>query len=261
MNEAPWIKRAAGKNPVLVSLTVLAVLVAAVGTLGNAAGWIRQTIDDHIRWRNAETETISSLQSGVTMMRFDELLGAPMFMNQLSNQAHREVLYQRRGYWVQAIISELDVVEFFSVTVCDERFRPTLTLRTGDQVTLNLDVLANMPESPSPEVLYESSMLGGNRFLEFHGGGNPTDYRRMVIGLVDTCPGSTLGEFIWEEPYAEFLDTHNAQYHGPLRDDLHDVRQRSTVNTYGEWAPLVDPDGFEFDVGPSRHLVRQAGDP
>ena len=156
------------------------------------------TSEAETEWRQQEYGKIAQLRGGLTLERFRELLGVPMFVTSSKDgQIPTEYLFHGRDYWVQALADTLGTVQLMTVTSCDDHFQPRVGGFTGSNPSLQPIVLNQTrlnQSGPSPGRLrYFTSLATSNSYYydEYYMG-NPGNYKTYFVGLNDALqiPGS-----------------------------------------------------------------------
>jgi len=194
-----WAERFADqvrRTPPLVLLLLLSAIIAAAGTVYGAAQCVWDGYDETYRWRQHEYEKIAELRAGISIERYDELLGSPLFVRDNDDGSLTESSFRERDYWIQAVHDATGTVLLFSVSACDEDFRPTFqivdsrSVRFG--VTLNDIPLSEVPATPD-RVFYFLPVATANMYLydEYYFG-NPGLYKSYYVGINDACPARAI---------------------------------------------------------------------
>ena len=174
----------ARRSPVALWAVLVLVLVSNLVSL--SAVWIlvdRNEVSDstpnetdrgsHKRSRNRvegsrSTRKIAQLRGGLTLERFRELLGVPMFVTSSKDGQITEYLFHGRDYWVQALADTLGTVQLMTVTSCDDHFQPRVGSFTGSNPSLQpivLDQTRLNQSGPSPGRLrYFTSLATSNSY-------------------------------------------------------------------------------------------------
>lgn len=223
----------------------LGAFVAAVVGLGAAAIYVYDFYEKHADWRDHEYDTLRSLHAGYTRKAFSAKLGQPVFDVRSDNGKFREETYRGRGYWVQAISDDSGTVVVYSVTACDERFKPTFhNPATGEPVTLNKTLLDGPGRHDDAAWLdYYLPGATGNAWVhDFYYGGNPGNYQTTVVGLNDACPdtfrkrvnGAAKAAGVKDRFYLGYRS--KDVYADQIPKAIRGARRRMVANLYGESA-------------------------
>ena len=270
MERRSWAEKFADevrRLPALILLLLLSAIIAASGTIFGAAFFAWEAYDDHFRWRDHEYDKISELRAGITVERFKEILGSPLFVRENVDGSLTESSFKGRDYWVQAVHDPTGTVQMYSVTACDVEFTPTFEVSaiTGGfwQVTLNRGYLDDVPETPTRMQYIWSVATTNQNFWDEYYLGNPGFYKTYYVGINDACPTASLGvdALFRNELFLSYEPVEYFEHHG-----VREFRSTSIPNMYGEVAPFVseglpgiyDGDGnlSGFQVGVDRILTR-----
>lgn len=220
---------------------------------------------ERYQWRSDEYKKLQTLKAGMTLARFEELLGSPDFVTRSESGNLREALFHGREYWAQAIYDEDETVLLYSITSCSSHFNPRFDTPAG-KVKLNL---ARMAELGQPQLIhYLLATASGNMYtFDEYYFGNPGGYKTYFFGVSDGCrvllsansyrTTPTTGSKVIVPDTGPPLNYLNVNFpQGNSR--ISNLRETSVLNTYAETAPFV---GFEeisdgFQIGANRILTR-----
>lgn len=259
--------------PVIVLLLLLSSIVAAIGTIYAAADCALGAYDAGFRWREREYDKIDHLRAGISIDRYEELLGSPLFRRKNDDDSLTESSFKGRDYWVQAVHDDEGTVLLFSVTSCDDHFTPTFDMPSIGRVTLNRVRLADVATPSS--VMYGWATASGNQnFYDAYYAGNPGNYKTYFVAINDACPIQAIDV----QPLADrllFMRRTPLSYGSLLLNEtpvppedraaIDVFRLRSIPNTYGEAfffsssrasRQTVDAILADFQVGVDRILIR-----
>jgi hypothetical protein len=249
------------RNPVIATLLFASAIVAALVVLADATINVVRFVDHQVLWRDEEYEKLERLKAGFSFEVFDETLGAPVFVRDRGQV--RERTYKGRDYWVQTVSGSDGVVTLYSVTSCDEDFKPEFSIAGGSENGTS-DSKIQLHESEAGSVIADSThtrlnffysgATANSRFLTTWSSGNPSNYKAYAWGYTDPCEGDRL------PPRVEALGD-DGLFYGSVDEAPRSVRDfgnRVSVNTFAETAPLKSLSAAEgpFQIGPDRILVR-----
>ncbi len=266
--------------PAIVLLLLLSGVIAAAGTVFSAAQCTWDAYDAHFQWREDEYNKIADLRAGISIERFREILGSPIFVRHNDDGSLVENSFQGRDYWVQAVEDSSGTVLLFSVTACDVDFRPKFEIPDGRSnkfaVTLNKTYLSDVRATPL-RVMYSLPGATGNRnFYDEYGFGNPGYYKVYYIAIDDACPIRAINIDPLANQGLSFYRAVPVPYSTPApalktidgvsyteRLAIDAFRRQAITNTYAEFfgvsggPPITSTDVLaDFQVGIDRILIR-----
>jgi hypothetical protein len=268
-------------NPFLALLLFVALLVtSAFGIIGGAVQTV-EWVGETFFWRHGEYEKLQRLQAGFTLSRFESELGSPTFARVRRRSARsgreerrlltagvspvlRETVFRGRDYWVQAVSNADGSVLMWSVTSCDEEFRPTFkfpTLAGSAEVTLQeskLSAVYPREEGRDVRAHYLQGATGTALYYEQTYTGNPGNYQSFAWGWGDGCGDAQVAALYDRVGYPKL---ERGRYGGLVRDVNRSTarfRDRAAANSYAETAPGVAFDDLTptFELGAPRILTR-----
>ncbi len=255
----------------------VAAFLSAIIVLVSTASNIYQSADRKVNWRSHEYAILEGLKAGFSTSRFDSELGAPAFVRPSKNRRFVEKTYQRRDYWVQTVSTRDGTTQLYTVTSCDQSFRPSFEAPAVGTVKLRDTRFAEMTKAKDSAFgvrldYFIPGATANARFLDLKYGANPGNYKTYAWGIVDACadfylwfgrafkqhaipfgPRTSASQEMWSKSryeYAGSLEKSNRW--------IRRFRRREEVNTYAETAPLADVSAIrsQFQIGPDRILTR-----
>jgi hypothetical protein len=170
-------------------------------------------------------------------------------------------VFQRRGYWVDAVTKE-NVVVAYAVTSCQADFNPSITYWSGEsqvRLTLNKTPISGAYNNLGAQMKVSLRVASANAYVfEMHFGGNATFYRMHAWGLNDACAWQPTKDDLfnswnlWPENWRYGQTFEYSKLDKPGRD----LAERSLINTYAETAPSVTFDVYPDQIGVDRTVVR-----
>jgi hypothetical protein len=284
VSERPLGRRLAAwseANPILALLLFVALLVTSTfGIIGGAVQTV-EWVGGTFAWRHGEYEKLQRLRAGFTLSRFESELGTPTFARPGRRRGRRErpprpssgtgvtdvlreSVFQGRDYWVQAVSNAHGSVLMWSVTSCDEEFRPRFefpTLAGSAELTLGeskLDAVYPGGEGRDVRAHYLQGATGTALYYEQTYSGNPGNYQSFAWGWGDGCGDAHVAELYDRVGYPEL---ERGRYDGSVADVNRSVvrfRSHAAVNSYAETAPGVPFHALTptFEIGAPRILTR-----
>jgi len=246
--------------------------------------WSGQTVEwlgETFFWRHGEYERLQRLRAGFTLSRFECELGSPTFARARRrsagnarqerrlqgagvSQVLRESVFQGRHYWVQAVSNADGSVLMWSVTSCDEKFRPTFeftTLGGSAEMTLQeskLSAVYPREEGRDVRAHYLQGATGTALYYEQTYSANPGNYQSFAWGWGDGCGDAEVAELYDRVGYPKLeLGRYGGSVAHVNRSTAR-FRERAAVNSYAETAPGVAFDDLTstFEIGAPRILTR-----
>ena len=237
-----WTKR----NFTVVVIVFIALLASSVITIissiSSAGDWYTRTF----QWRENEYRKLAGLQAGFSTEKFKSTLGDPLYHVKVSVTGSKliESIFPGRGYWVDILSDDSDVVLAYSVTSCNREFQPTFrpTMNPSSPITLNKTTFADIPVNGDADTMAFLSGATANSYVyQVIYQGNPSNYRTHAWGLNDACQWFSVKEskglgaswFAWNASKEGRKFASNKSV-GP---ELRKLLAISAVNTYMETAP------------------------
>lgn len=255
---------------IIVGLLLVAAVMTALQVIAGTISSGIESARNRIDWRRPVYESLQSLAAGFSVEKFDEVLGAPVFVRRHERWTERS--YQGRDHWVQAVVNSEGVVDFYAVTSCEDSFRPSFTLPySGREVRLRRDTLeTGMVDEPSSAYFVPGATASFSLFDHTYQG-NPGNYKTYVWGLNGTCLGDFFDSKMEEELILPFgpegaIHTYYSN-EGPPPEGVVEMRRRARINTYAETSVSVEltdlplrindfDEGEGFEIGVDRILIR-----
>ncbi|WP_424216243.1 hypothetical protein ACN20G_29295 (plasmid) [Streptomyces sp. BI20] len=195
------VQALAKRNGPVVTLLFLANLITAVSTLATAYGVLwRNTAD----WRPPEYAKLRSLRGGHTLERFTKAFGPAAYREPFvsvvpgldeAEQAKltRHVFRPREEYRVEVITDPGGSTVVYSVTSCDEGFRPSFEVDRNDDrrrftVTLGTPLADVRPEDPTVHQWMTSTGLRQSAVSQHAEAGSQDGRRSYAWAANDVCP-------------------------------------------------------------------------
>ncbi len=204
----------------------------------------------------------------MTILKFDEALGTPMFVRSNgSSHPLTERVYSGDGYWVQAIHDADGSVQALAITSCRADFNPRFHNNAVD-VTLNVTTFF-AALTPGPQLVYAfPSASSPPQYFEQTYGARPANYMTFLLGVSNACqetpalmsnPVADFERFPWSTALCE-TDCNPPDFKSA---DGIAFRSRVIPNTYIEVAPFLLSAGLGrwetelpgFSLGASRSLT------
>lgn len=197
-----------------------------------------------------EEEVINSLTAGLNVAVFEERLGTPLFLTESDNN-YIEYVFRRNGYWIQAIADQKNTVHLYSVTVCDENFRPTITLAPLSPITLGATTYAEVSDNPVFHY-FISGATADSFLLEEQYLGNPGNYQTLFWGWKDVCG---FPEKYYEIGRHVIATQPNIRAEDPI---IASFRKSNVFNTFAITRPNADTESIlqGLPLGVSRQQIR-----
>jgi hypothetical protein len=257
-----WIRR----TPVFIYLILVALILSALITIWQGAAGLRDFYQDRFAWRAGEYEKLASLHGGISIAKFEEVLGSQTFVRTSKDGTLTESTFEGREYWVQAIYDDTGTVQLFAVTSCGRSFRPSFETPLGgvelNAVTFNI----GNDNSLVAHRFFASGATRNNFFFDQYYSGNPGFYKTFFLGINDACPAvaNSLTELTGKLKENPFSDLQGALSPTGIPGSLalSEFRDNSVINTYAESAARIDRGRDltlileEFQVGVDRTLTR-----
>lgn len=183
-----------------------------------------------------EERVISSLAAGINIQNFNQLLGIPLFSN--VNNELSEYIYKRHGYWVQAVVDKNQTVIFYTVTVCDDTFKPKLPYNpVGEPVILGKTNLSEVTVEETKKYYFIRGATRPSHIIESASFGNPSNYQSVVWGLNETC---MLDNYLSAEDRNYLLDEQSGNSGSEYKEKLSELRKRTRIDTFGMTATFIE---------------------
>ncbi|WP_440901070.1 ETEC_3214 domain-containing protein [Actinosynnema sp.] len=146
-----------------------------------AAIWFYQDAQktaDEVFWRKPAYERLGSIHAGYTQEYVKQVLGQPASVQPIRGTEFTESVFQGRDHWAKTISDADGRVALFSVTSCDEEFRPTFDIGNA-VIQLQAGTIASAI-SPDPDARDpQSGFHSGIRTIDWRAGatgGSPEQY-------------------------------------------------------------------------------------
>lgn len=237
INWALKLKKRIDNSPLTISVVILVFFISSAFTILQGIAWAYKNYNEYFNWRNAEYKKISSMKAGMFIEKFNETFGVPIF-TRVSINNYKEYTFQNRDYWVQAIASSSGEVVFYSITSCDNEFKPTLEdnpIRA--EIKLQESTFDSVSRSagnslPNLSIYYFRVATANSQFLDSYSYGNPSQYKTVFVGINDAC----------SEPKV-FIDGNKLVYTEKdfNNPQVNNFRKMAIINSYGETSPMFDP--------------------
>lgn len=182
-----------------------------------------------------------------------------------------ESVFRRHGYWVDTMSDSSGTVFAYSVTACQEDFRPTFSFGTGSgpessRIVLNQSVMSEVYGSSTGTLkIFTPDGAAINYVFEKEDPSDASGFKGYAWGLNDVCSNwrGMRGE------YPNWNDWYNShagggvipQRNGILTPDFsaldkagRDLASRSVINTYAETANYTSWDIYPDQIGVSRNV-------
>lgn len=250
-----WARR----FPLIVLLVLLALIFSSGYTIWQLGERVWDAYQSHYRWREEEYEKLGQLSGGMSIAKFEEELGSPLFVRRSDDGTLTERSFRGRDYWVQAVHDETGSVLLFSVTACDEDFQPTFEMPAIGGVTLNRSTLDSIDSVPNVIYYHWAVATANQNFYDEYYGGNPGLYKTYFVAINDACPMKSVDAEALLGADLFLKATPTAYFDHPA---IVRFRSQSVANTYAETAvlPRVPTEEIEllrsFQIGVDRLLIR-----
>ncbi|MFG1681640.1 ETEC_3214 domain-containing protein [Nonomuraea sp. NPDC049269] len=251
-----WTKR----NFTIVVIVFVALLASSIITIissvSSAGDWYTRTFN----WRENEYRKLTGLQAGFSMEKFKSTLGDPLYRAKVSNTGRKliESVFPGRGYWVDVLSDDSDVVLAYSVTSCNRQFQPTFrpNMNPSSPITLNKTTFADIPvNSDADTTVFLSGATANSYIYQSIYQGNPSNYKTHAWGLNDACQWFSTKDskglggrwLTWNASEEGGKFTKNKSI-GP---EMRKLLAISAVNTYMETAPNA------VDISTDEHGIKE----
>jgi len=250
--------------PVALWAVLILILASSVATLligrllfggDDAEGQtlVQQSEPNEIEvdWREGEYGRIAQLRGGLSIERFRQLLGVPMFVTPSKDGQFTEYLFRRRDYWVQAVADMSGSVALMSVTSCDKDFQPSIADFGGpNPIVLNQTHFQQAGLNPTRLRYFTSAATSNSYYYDEYYLGNLGKYKTYFVGINDACRFEVPNDL--RLPFMAQIPQWGDQA-------VHAFRANAVANTYGETGVFFDERVLEsFQIGATRILVRTA---
>lgn len=246
------IKNSIDRHPVTILIVVVVFFLSSFFTIIQGLSWVANFYQNKINWRQEEYHKINSVRAGMNVGKFSEVFGSPTFTRS-SKENLIENIYKKRDYWVQTISEPSSRVLLYSVTSCSRNFKPDIDPNPlHRKIVLNESTFESIGSDPSEVKYYSRVATANSYFYDTYGGGNPTDYKTVSIGINDVCELNELSVYP-QNRYAEPINLSD--------NDIKKFRSAAKINTYSETAPFADQKNLlkDFQIGVDRIEVRPLG--
>ena len=268
MSKRHWAQRVddwVRQTPPFIYLVLVALILASAITIWQGISRARDFYEDTFRWRQQEYTKISSLRSGISIAKVEEVLGSPLFVRTSQDGSLVEKTFRGHDYWVQAVHGVDGAVRLFAVTACDEDFRPQFDTPLG-RIVLNESTFDGVRGAPTIIRYFVSGATANSYFFDEHWGGNPGLYKTYFLGINDACPAvanyvlNLIAGGVFPPDALNYPD--GIAYSDKL-PQVDQFRSKSVINTYAEMGPypFPYPSGDDavlraFQIGADRILTR-----
>jgi hypothetical protein len=211
-------------------------------------------------WRDAEFSKLDQLKGGLSLQRFEEVLGTPLFVTRSRDGGFTQSLFRGRGYWVQAVSDNAGEVQLMAVTSCDDGFRPhfigvTTARPSLATIVLNETRFDQTGTTPTKVRYFTSGATANSFYYDEYYLGNPGLYKTYFVGINDACPFANLNG---ADSLFVLKDYRDVPYDSS-DTNITTFRANAVANTYGETAAFADPAALKsFQIGADRILTRTA---
>src|SRR3990172_3370466 len=256
MSKRNWAQRVddwVRQTPPFVYLVLAALILASAITIWQGVSRARGFYEDTFRWRQQEYSKLSSLRSGISIAKVEEVLGSPLFVRTSEDGSLVEKTFRGHDYWVQAVHGVDGAVQLLAATACHHDFKPRFHTPLGD-IVLNQSTFDGLQGDPTLIRYFPSGATANSYFFDQYWGGNPGLYKTYLVGINDACPAAA--NYLINLTAAEVFipDALDALYHAdgiayshnlPYIDEF---RSKSVINTYAEMGPYPFPDPHGNDA-------------
>jgi hypothetical protein len=211
-------------------------------------------------WRDAESSKLDQLKGGLSLQRFEDVLGTPLFVSRSRDGGFTQSLFRGRGYWVQAVSDSAGEVQLMAVTSCDDGFRPHFVGIPGARpalatIVLNETRFDQTGTTPTKVRYFTSGATANSFYYDEYYLGNPGLYKTYFVGINDACPFANLNG---ADSLFVLKDYRDVPYDSS-DTNVTTFRANAVANTYGETAAFADPAALKsFQIGADRILTRTA---
>lgn len=258
-NETNWAVRfrnAFERHPIIVVISIIVIAISQFTTIIKGVNSFSKYYSSTYGWRSEEQATINQLSAAISISKFQEMLGAPLFLRK--SGVYEEYVFKRQGYWVQAITDNQGAVALYAVTSCDDTFKPLIRNNpAGKSIQLRETTFKEVYDGGEPELHYFVSGATANSYLiEEAYLANPGNYQTIFWGYNDAC-SNEWDEEIGLAELGSYLMEHGSRI-DTKQSVIDNFRSRNTFNTFAVSAPLVDAREIlnQFQIGIDRIQVR-----
>jgi len=229
-------------NKLLILISIIAVVLGALITIGNFFGRINDYLYLNVFVSKNISDKIDDLFAGQSINYFRQILGSEKLQRSVSEK-YVEYVFQYKSAYIQTLVSKVDnEVVYWAITDCR---RPILIKRPvfshaytgkdgfggkmfnvfGKDVRLNNSTFTDVFKEEKGEFEYFISGATANSFAyESLYLGNPSDYMTIIIGINDVCSPQDVYK------YLKFTSSN---------EEIERFREKAKINTYGETSPLL----------------------
>jgi len=250
------------RSNTFIFISVVLVILSSLITITAGSGLLRDFYKETIGYKGGQIEIVESLTAGTNIGYFNNILGAPVFVNNYGTST--EHIYVNKYYYVQAVTNREGNVEFYSVTTRRKNFNPefklggwtvdgpTKTIRLGKSTFSEVDEI----EKNNVTVLYSIMGAHNSFYTEGYWHGNPNNYQSYFIsqnesGYLNTRPVKNV-----ELKPETFLESSVIE-----DNEILDFRKNAVINTFTTTAPMLIPSKIDLSpgeilLGPDYNQVR-----
>ena len=253
---AERFKYALEHQPFIIFITVLVIAISQITTLIKGADSFLKYYSSTYGWRSEEEAKINKLSASINISKFQEILGAPLFLRKSGTSG--EYIFKRQGYWVQAITDDEGSVDLYAVTSCDETFKPRIrNSPSGRLIQLRETTFKKAHDGDIPRLHYFISGATANSYF-FEGAylANPGNYQTIFWGYNDACSNN------WDEETGLYhVESHLEEYESGVNTEQSVIdifRSKNSFNTFAVSSPSADIEELleEFQIGVDRIQAR-----
>lgn len=199
--------------------------------------------DNTIGHKYKMLQRIEKLSADVNIGYFKELIGSPVFINDLENndnEAKKEYIFVDNLFYLQAIADKTDKVLAYSITSRKSDFNPKIkfsSYQVGEKPILIELAKSRFSELGNEQPRGIISSLGAHDFFytEAYYFGNPGNYQTYFFGLNESGYGGIGEKDSVIYPPDRFKDNDIN-----IDDkDIQEFRGKAIINTYGVAGPFV----------------------
>ncbi|NOI82179.1 hypothetical protein F0237_16045 [Vibrio tubiashii] len=249
-----WLK----KNPVILVLSVIVVVMSSVVTLFDGATKLYGIYQTTIGHNSELDKKLNSLNVEVDIGYFNSILGMPAIKNQRRiNQVYysfesienmddpkqveeehlyNEYFYINEDYYVQVVTDEKDKVGMYSITARSANYIPEIKTDRGETIYLGKSTYTELKRKPQKV----AGLLGMNlkhfNYYEVYLF-DPGNYRYAVYSSSPVGHFENVGDLDWEigNIFAESFSVDDKDF--PMHSKHQAFRKTTTINTYSVTTP------------------------
>jgi hypothetical protein len=206
----------------------------------------------------AEYRTLAQLAGGLSLARFEEILGTPWFVDKSKDGQFTQQLFRGRDYWVQTVSDAFGTVGRMAITSCSDDFRPSIEGIHGSNpsfgtITLNETRFDQTGARPNTIHYFTSGATADSYYYDEYYFGNPGYYKTYYVGINDACLNNSPRDATFLSP-----DYSDRSYDVDDRT-VAQFRSVAIANTYSETSTFIpEEESNAFPIGASRILTRTA---